>query len=553
MNFRPESGCDVAFERLKETGIVAIYKDQTPQAPSPSELQAQYSQAVLPSSQSRSSQEQRRIQSETYQDVDLSARPSQLRPSSSQAATISSSRPPLDHQREVAATDEDTSLTAPPSGPHFRQSSSVSGRLQHRSANPGPAPLQPCSTQYAYFNSQPGRQEYNYSADAPPSSVLSPRVRSRPHTSKSGSHPDDFSKPISYIQDPRSQGEIRSNSNDATYERPVANRPSFLSASEVPNAPEAMMPPPSRVLLPSPAFGNPSSSLGSYDTRSARAPETVSDSQLMDSVPISQLLPPQRILPFPDKMPSQNTDASPAPFEEPAVTENVDTKVTKRRKRPSTTKAKTSRKTPLPRSSAPTRRAKKRTTSEPLKPRSRDPPIAKAVPERRTATQERTNNDVPSNTPSETDGTLDTLERTVSRMKNAFTPPSSRDGNQRIPLSALPDGSNVERQHDIHDCASSPVAKVHQLEQLSDFLPDIPTKEFLDALDVWIQKHRKSLTHKPPKSTPEQLANYAAKPDEERARMIESLISGCLQDENFGKMWEDMERECKRICLGSKK
>jgi len=48
----------------------------------------------------------------------------------------------------------------------------------------------------------------------------------------------------------------------------------------------------------------------------------------------------------------------------------------------------------------------------------------------------------------------------------------------------------------------------------------------------------------------EQLAEYAARPDAERAKLIDDMILECLQDENFGKLCDDVERNWKRICLG---
>ena len=48
----------------------------------------------------------------------------------------------------------------------------------------------------------------------------------------------------------------------------------------------------------------------------------------------------------------------------------------------------------------------------------------------------------------------------------------------------------------------------------------------------------------------EDLAVYAAQSEDERMTYIDDLICECLEDENFGKLCEDVERSWKRIGLG---
>ncbi|KAL8728103.1 MAG: hypothetical protein Q9166_005628 [cf. Caloplaca sp. 2 TL-2023] len=90
----------------------------------------------------------------------------------------------------------------------------------------------------------------------------------------------------------------------------------------------------------------------------------------------------------------------------------------------------------------------------------------------------------------------------------------------------------------------------------------IPPSDYLNRLDTWIRKYHDLPTpasaHAPnPKSaalplstSKENLAAYAAQSEEERLEALDTMICKCLEDENFVKLVEDVERSWKRVGLG---
>ena len=84
----------------------------------------------------------------------------------------------------------------------------------------------------------------------------------------------------------------------------------------------------------------------------------------------------------------------------------------------------------------------------------------------------------------------------------------------------------------------------------SPLFDTIQPEEFMASLDTWIRKYQDLPSPTPPLTAGDHLAKFAARSDGERARMIDNMICECLQDENFGKLAEDVERSWKRICLG---
>ena len=87
----------------------------------------------------------------------------------------------------------------------------------------------------------------------------------------------------------------------------------------------------------------------------------------------------------------------------------------------------------------------------------------------------------------------------------------------------------------------------HAMKHLAPIQPE----EFMASLDTWIRKHHNlPAPPVPPRTAPEHLANYAVQSDAERSQMIDNMICECLQDENFSKLAEDVECSWKRIGLG---
>jgi hypothetical protein len=550
MNFRPASGCDTAFETLKDTGVFVVSKDQPPYISLPLGLHVQSTQHVVNNPQPRSSQEPQRgllATTTSYNSASLSAPRPQLRPNSSQAALASSQPRPEGYQNCYGTAYGDVPSSAQPPRVLSRESSSTDEHLRAQLGAPVSIYSLPSSSQNVLPSSQPQSQEYDFMNYGTTSFEKPPQSQSRASSSGTRGHSDHFSKPTVYVQDPRSQDERPSSTNNATYPSPFGDRPSFLSTNLSTASKRPTLLPASRVLLPSPNFGNHSSTFGGYNARPVSAPETVSDSQLIDSLPISQMLPPQRVLPFPDRAPTQGTDTIPASSKATLTKKETETKVAKPMKGRAAAKPKPSLIISLPSSSAPTVRDRR---AEAIEAKSDKSLPSSAPPKKRTRAHKALVSAPASSAPPRIDSTLEALERTVSRITTELTPPSSRSGNERPPLSVVSDSETNERPTQPLNRDSSPTAQPPQMGQLPNLLPNVQPKEFLDALDVWIRKYHGLPVPQAPMTAKEQLASYAARPDAERAKLIDDMILECLQDENFGKLCDDVERNWKRICLG---
>lgn len=541
MNFRPASGCDTAFETLKGTGIFVVYKDQPAHVPPPLELHAQSSQTAVTDSEPRLSQEQQRRLTATamnYNNFPTSTQLPQLRPNSSQAALASSQPSPQGYQH--CYTTENAPSCAQPARVQSCEAFSTEVCLR----------AQPENSKFTHSkvlpSSQPRSQEYSPIAHGTTSFGQPPRSPLLSNFSENRGHPNNFDEPISYVQDPRSQHDQPSSNNNASYTSRLGDQYSLLSTVLGSATKQQMLPPASRELLPSPTFGDHLSAFGGYAARPVSAPETVSDSQLVDSLPISQMLPPQRVLPFPEKPPSRDAGAGPASTGEQSTT-NPGNKVTKPKKGRASATPKPSPIVSLPNSSAPTVRRNKATAAK--SPSNKVQPSS-APSRKRTVTQKRIDNAPPSSAPPRIGSTLKALERTVSKITEDLTPPSSRGDNERRPLTAVNDSEMNERQSQPFDREVSPTAQLPQQGQLPELLPNIQPAEMLDSLDGWIRKYHGLPVPQAPMTAKEQLAEYAAKPDAVRAKMIDDMILECLQDENFGKLCDDVEKNWKRICLG---
>ena len=82
------------------------------------------------------------------------------------------------------------------------------------------------------------------------------------------------------------------------------------------------------------------------------------------------------------------------------------------------------------------------------------------------------------------------------------------------------------------------------------FLSTMQPKEYLSSIEDWIRGYQHLPFPQPPVTAKDQMAEYASKPDAERARMISNQICECFQDENFRQLAKDVEGNWKRMCLG---
>ena len=420
-------------------------------------------------------------------------------------------------------------------------------RIKQESEQTRRSAQRPYSAQSILTISPPRSQDSRYTLGAPCGDVLSsvPLLGATPR-SKPLENPDAFSKPISYIQDPRTQSQIKNDNNVTNYGRTSTERHIPLSTSSKSPDQALMMPPALRSLLPSPDLNSKMRYLNNHAARPVSAPEPNLASGLDETVPISQMLPPKRVLPFPEKpanrdVPSKTGSSKIQSLEQPTESHVPQPQPKKKRTaaKPRTKKA-----------------AVSKSKSDKSAP-SNAPP--NALIESRTPNQDASGEVPSSNAPFNKGSTLEVLEHTISKSSKDVTPPSSRGGTEasrKRPLSAIDDYELNKRQNQTSNKEPLPAPQSAAATQTANaLLSNINPAEYLDSLESWIRKYQDlpapGTAPAPPVVTAkDQLAEYASKSDEERAKMIDDMICECLQDENFGKLADDLEGHWKRICLG---
>ncbi len=481
MNFLPTSGCEIAVNILRSIGIPIRDKSQ------PVKLQA----APAAPSRQQSSQEPP--------------------PSSSQLRT---------HVRTDAAV-----ATYGPNLP-TAQSSHV--------------PPRPTSTR---LNSQSSSQEGLSNFDSAsygsvPQPTKPAHALSRPTSATSGVNQDGFSKPITFMRDPQNDL-LRSGSAHVNGYDLVA-RP-YSSSAVLDLRPYSAVPPSlTPRLLPSVEIGSQSPAF-SHKARPTSAPQTQTLAQdlLTDDVSLSQMLPPKRVLPFPEiqEKPVGGDDGAVAVEEqnpEPTVSDKTKAQTAKRTTgrannvRAKSSGCKASLPTPEPSSSAP-------------KPRSRKKAAAKKGFE--TAP--------PSSAPLMATSSRKPSSREVSPISETAYPssPPIAKATKKRPLIPLEDMETNKRRPQVPERPSSLTVE-QQKGPLGSAFSDIKPAELLDSLHDWIQKYHHLPAPEPPKTSKDHLAEYAKHSEEERVKAIDKLICDCLQDENFHRLVEDLEGTWRRIGLG---
>jgi len=552
MNFQPASGCNIALNTFKSIGLPIRDRNQ----PARPQMVQQSSQGVLQSSQPRS-QETTKPFITAYDHLPPSTQPSQVQRSMSAARPTSSQSGPL---IQTGAFNHTAYDTIPPS--------------------------------------------------AQPSQVLS-RPTSRASRARDGMTEDEFSKPISYIQDPRTRLDILQGNYDVR--QSLASRPVSSSAAFGARSEPAMAPSVPSSLLPSPSFDSHRSAFDSYGVRPTSAPETQSAHFLMDSLPLSQMLPPKRELPFPEKpekTPSQDTRTSNAPTKDKAsskiaksgatVSKATAAKITEAKagqgslmvKRPpngrlvklvcqdcgrndfkgSTTAFILHCNSQHARNFASVDAAIEASEvasdvdtelnigsvhSKVSKPRLQDQAPGSSAPKARAkkaaSSRRKPDKAAPSSAPPKIDSTRGPSDRLVSPIDDslAVTRKAStpkRDVSKRARVLTEKTESNGGRARALNG-HFQPAAD-EQSSQPGLTPSNIAPAEFLDSLDGWIRKYQNMPAPKPPQSAKEQLAEYAQQSDEDRAKAIDNMICECLEDENFIKLVEDVEGAWRRIGLG---
>ena len=480
MNFLPTSGCETAVKILRSVGIPIRDKSQ------PVMLQA------APAAAARQQSSQERPPS-----------PSQLRPQVQTSAAGSNYEPnsPTAQWSHIAPQ--------PASTRHDSQSSSQRG--------------------FSNFNNA------SYSSVPQPTKVA--HALSRPTSATSGVNHDEASKPITFICDPRT--DLRSRSAHVNHYDIVA-RPYSSSAILDWRTHPAMPPSLTSRLSSSTEIGSQSRAFG-HEARPTSAPQTQTLVQhpLIDDVPLSQVLPPKRVLPFPEiqEKPAGGNDGAVVAEKqnaEPAVSDKTKAQTANRTKgRANNAKAKSSGRkaslpTPEPSSSAPKPRSRKKAATK--KDFETAPPSS--APPRATSSRKPSSREV----------------SPISETAYPSSPPVAKTTKKR-PLIALENNETNKRRAQVPERPSSPPVE-RQKGPLSSAFSDMKPAELLDSLHGWIQKYHHLPAPEPTKTSKDHLAEYAKHSDEERAKAIDKLICDCLEDENFHKLVEDLEGTWRRIGLG---
>lgn len=93
-------------------------------------------------------------------------------------------------------------------------------------------------------------------------------------------------------------------------------------------------------------------------------------------------------------------------------------------------------------------------------------------------------------------------------------------------------------------------------EQFRKDFENIPPEEYMTRLDHWIRRYKDLPAPTKPTAKPvlsaekDQLAAYIAQPEEERLKVLDDMICGYLDDENFVELVEDVSKSWRRIGLG---
>ncbi|KAM0805382.1 hypothetical protein BDR22DRAFT_395850 [Usnea florida] len=522
MNFLPSSGCDVALETLRAAGLPIRDKD-LPQG-----------HGQLPrSSQSQPQSQDRPVSSSTS----LVPRPyssqsqpqSQDRPVSSSTCLVprpySSQSQPQSQERTVSLSDclisrPRSSQSQPQSQERPGSSNACVGPYLH-SSQPQPRSQErpgslntiraigPQSSQGALPNSlqpvsQEGTRDRNAGYTSMTPSTQAVDVNIRPTSAPGGVNQDEFSRPIS-----------------ASSRSTLESFGSTTTASAVSTAAEVSM---KSSLLPSPVFNGTYEPFSSFQVQPMGAVEqTPPEREYTHPLPLSQMLPPQRILPFPEKTVQSSKAALPDEQSKEV---------------PTATKPKVIRQTKRRAQSAKPRKSKAKAEAE-TNP-SDSLVLTLKLPENN-AKVNAPSSSAPSRVPlSDLDAitpspqppvpsSLDSRKRSLTVQSNIQPKKQTRTENV---TKATTEAPKIVSEHPPQE---QPPEAAHPRI-------DIGSPELLESIDKLMRKYHDLPAPKPPPQTAkEQLADFAALNEEDRLKTVDSVILECLQDKNFGVLMDTLD------------
>lgn len=332
-------------------------------------------------------------------------------------------------------------------------------------------------------------------------------VNIRPASAPGGVNQDEFSRPIS-----------------ASSRSTLDSFGSTTTASAVSTAAEL---PKKSSLLPSPVFNGTYEPFGSFHVRPMSASEqTPTEREYTHPLPLSQMLPPKRILPFPEKT------VQPLRGDEAALREEPSKEIS------TATKPKVKRQTKRRAQSARPRRSRAKTEVE-TNP-SDSLILTLKLPEH-SARVNAPSSSAPSRVPS---SDMDTI--TPSSQPPA---PLSINSRKRSLTDQLIIQPNKQTRTETVTNATSEApttASEHPLQaqppQAANSRIDIGSPELLDSIDKLMRRYHDLPAPKlPPQTAKEQLAEFAALNEEDRLKTVDKMILECLQDENFGILMDTLD------------
>ncbi|CAF9936953.1 MAG: hypothetical protein ALECFALPRED_007017 [Alectoria fallacina] len=433
---------------------------------------------------------------------------------------------PQSSQSQPKSQDRPGSLNA--AQVQHPQSSHSQSREQERpgSLNAGQS-VRPQSLHGAFSDcSQPVPQErtggWNTGYGSIHPSAQPTQVNIRPTSAPSGVNQDEFSRPI------------------AASSRPTLDTSG--SATTVITVPSVAKSRNELGLLPSPVFNGTYEPFGSFQVRPVSAPEqTQIQREHTDSLSLSQMLPPERTLPFPEKKVHPFRRDEVASQEVPSQGKPVSKSKVKRQAKPRAQPAKPRKSRakvgvrslssdPLaPSSPTPESHVKGKTPSSSAPPR--DPvPELQVIP--------------PSSEP--------LALPSINSRKRSVTDRSENQPNKRQAQTMTKTTTETltgTMTEDLTTAVPEQQAQGQPGQATNPFI-NVSNHDVLDTIDNLVRKYHDLPAPKAPQTAMEHLAEFVAQSDEEMARAIDNLICECLKDESFGKLMDSVEGAWKRIGLG---
>ena len=346
-------------------------------------------------------------------------------------------------------------------------------------------------------------------------------VNIRPTSAPDSVKQDEFSRPISVSS--------RSTLN------------AFGSPITVTSAPTVAKPRTVSGLLPSPVFNGTYEPFGSFEVRPMSAPEqTQAQRDYTNTVPVSQMLPPERTVTFTEKK------------IHPFATDEAASQEKTAQEKPAVTKTKAKRQTnPRAQPAKPRKsRAKVQATtiaSDPLTPSSSSPAsrvISKAP--------------APSRTPRVASPGLQatpplsgpTALPSINSRKRSLTERSVDQSNKRQAQTRV-ETVTENMTEDLTQSTTAEQPLQAQSSKATEPLIDISSHDLLDSIDNLMRNyHGIPAPRSSHLTSKDYLAEYAAQSEDDRVKAVDNLICECVKDENFAKLMEDVEGAWKRIGLG---